>query len=425
MNPIASISGDRTARDRSVLLRSRAVRRGTFTLLALVFLAVTLLFRHQQSDEGSYLRFAGHLAGLHGDGRSLDLWFGPGLPLVLAPFAYFHIGLEAMRVLFGPVVLFLAVLLFYELLKLRVQPTAAFAGAVGLGLYFPFYILLPSLHSEILSVLLMVSFMYSFTRFSDARGPTHLFLASASLGYLALTRPVFGWVLAICLIISVAWWQLKRRDHLKRISIVYALALALCLPWLAYTYSVTHKPFYWASSGGLSLYWMAAPYPGHLGDWHSTGTALTDTRYAADRPEFLKIRGLTTIQMDQALRRDAIRLIRKHPHAYMRHVADNVARLWLNMPFSFTSQKLTSVFYIAPNMLLLFAFSASVCVLWLRRRRLPAEVEPFFVLLLFGVAIQSLLSAYPRMLAPLVPLLIWTVTFTVDRYVKLTPGPDS
>ncbi len=47
------------------------------------------------------------------------------------------------------------------------------------------------------------------------------------------------------------------------------MALIWCVPYLLMTYSLTGKPFYWGSSGGLSLYWMSTPYDTEMGDWFS------------------------------------------------------------------------------------------------------------------------------------------------------------
>ena len=62
---------------------------------------------------------------------------------------------------------------------------------------------------------------------------------------------------------------------MRTIALVYALALVWCLPYLAHTYSLTGRWFYWGSSGGMSLYWMSTPYrDGQTYDLHAiTGTA--------------------------------------------------------------------------------------------------------------------------------------------------------
>src|SRR5207248_7142578 len=70
-------------------------------------------------DEAGYLHLAQNLVHGHyltgrnneitGGPQYPNLWFGPGLPLVLAPFVALHIPVSLIRLL-GPVFLFLAVL---------------------------------------------------------------------------------------------------------------------------------------------------------------------------------------------------------------------------------------------------------------------------------------------------------------------------
>ena len=378
-----------------------------------------LVDRNQQSDEGSYVQFAQNLAdGYYTDKSSPDLWFGPGLPLLLTPLALMNAPLEAMRLL-GPLLLLLAVILFYEVLRLHVSAAIALVGATALGLYVPFYPLLPSLHSEIPAVLLVVLFMSAVSRDLSEKRARHLLLGGAALGFLGLTRVVFGWIILVGLVVWLAVWLVRRNEPSLRLAVVHALAIALCAPWLAYTYSISHKVFYWGSSGGQSLYWMASPYPGQLGDWHAESEVFTKPGLAANRPDFEKLRGLDQLESDDELRRAAIRLIRTHPGRYARHLAENLSRIWFNTPYSFTPQKLDTLFYIIPNALLLAGLLACTPVVWLRRRSLPLEVGPFLVLLLLGVGVQILLAAFGRMLSPLVPLIIWLVVIVVGSQVRL------
>jgi 4-amino-4-deoxy-L-arabinose transferase-like glycosyltransferase len=387
-----------------------------------LFLTIMLADRHQQSDEGSYVEFAQNLAhGYYTPRSAPDLWFGPGLPLLLAPFALVHAPLEAMRLL-GPLLLFLTLILFYELLRLYVAPGVALAGAAALGLYFPFYLLLPSLHSEILALFLVVLFMFALTRDLRERRARYLLLGGAALAFLALSRIVFGWIVLAGLAVWLGVWLVRRDARSRRLAVVHALAIVLCTPWLAYTYSISHNVFYWGSSGGQSLYWMATPYPGQLGDWRSGSEVVTRPGLTPNRAEFAKLRGLNQIESDDVLRHDAIHLIKNHPTAYARHLAENLSRIWFNTPYSFTPQKLSTLFYILPNALLLAGLLGVAPLLWLRRRNLPSEVGAFLVLLVLGVGVQTLLAAYGRMLAPLVPIILWLVVFVLARHVRLAPS---
>ena len=390
------------------------------------YLLITAFGPRPSSDEGSYLVVAEQL--VHGSSAGgvsvvsqaavaldarIDIWFGPGLPLLIAPLVAFGAPVELLR-LVAPLLLFGAVVLFWMVLRITVPGRVALAGALALGLYLPFLPLLPTLHSEIPAVLWVVGFTAGFTHYVRRGEKRWLALAAGSLAALALTRVVFGWVLALFLVVVLIVLVFHRAPHVKQAALVSAIGLLLTVPWLVYTYSLSGRPFYWGSAGGESLYWMASPYPGEYGDWHPSHDAREDPRLAAHRPFFRSLRGLDEVEFDKRVTSKAVDLILHHPSAYARHVVANVSRLWFSTPFSHTEQKLSTMFYALPNSFLLagLVFSAAVLA---RVRRLPPETFVFASLLIIGVGFQSLLSAYTRMLAPLLPLMVWFIAQAVAR----------
>ena len=224
-----------------------------------------------------------------------------------------------------------------------------------------------------------------------------------------MTRVVFGWVLVAVIALALAIVLVRKSPQCRRLALVSMLGLALASPWLLYTYDVTGKVFYWSTSGGLSLYWMASPYPGDLGDWHASRDVMTDEGLAPHRPFVQRLRRLEDdVERDEALRSEAIDLMREHPQAYLRNLAANVSRLWFSTPFSRTPQKLSTTFYIVPNALLLAGLAAAVFIaaLFGSRRRAAGS---FAVFLVAGVGVQALLASYARMLTPLVPVMLWFI----------------
>ena len=230
--------------------------------LLCVYVLATFFFPRRPSDERNYVELAhnlldGHYAGLgwrpatpygtSADPANPDLWFGPGLPSALAPLVAVDLPIEALR-LTGAIFLFGAVLVFHELLRLRVGEGTALVGAYALGLYFPFYVLLPTIHSEPLTILLIVSMLYLLSRYLAGSGLAYGIAAAAAAASVAMTRVAYGWVLTGMLVAFGLWWLVSRRRDVLRVLGVYALALALCLPWLAFTYSVTERLFVWGNS---------------------------------------------------------------------------------------------------------------------------------------------------------------------------------
>jgi hypothetical protein len=198
---------------------------------------------------------------------------------------------------------------------------------------------------------------------------------------------------------------------MRRAAAVHALALVLCVPWLAHTYAVSHHVFYWSSSGGLSLYWMASPYPGEAGDWHGPREVFLRRALAPNRPDFLRLRGLDQVQRDDALRHRAVALIKAHPRTYVKNLVNNTSRMWFNLPYSFKAETANALFYIVPNAFLLTAVVFAAVVLARFRRRVPPPVWVAAALVVFGIAFQTPLSAFPRMLVPLVPAMLLVVAW--------------
>jgi Dolichyl-phosphate-mannose-protein mannosyltransferase len=400
-------------------------------LLAMPFVA-GLLGAEGRGDESGYLRLADNL--LHGRylvGRAdqiaagfhyPNLWFGPGLPVVLAPFVALDVPLEVTRLL-GPLFVFLAAFLLYRLLRLRVSSRAALAGGLALGLYVPVYTVLQHLHSETLALLLIVAMMYGTTRYLEGGRPAHLLVAGLSLGWLALTRVAFGWVVIALLLVALVWWALQRSAAARRFAAVCAVALAVTVPWLAYTYSVTGKPLYWGASGGLSLYWASSPYEGELGDWHQAREVFSDQRLARHRPLFTSLIGRPLADQDEALRRAGLDNIRTHPGKYAENVAANVSRMWFGFPYSFRAEGLKALVFVLPNAFMLAALVGSLALLmWRRAPSLPTEAIPFVAFAVAAFSLHAVLSAYPRMLFPVIPVVIWLVTVVVSRSLRLVPA---
>jgi 4-amino-4-deoxy-L-arabinose transferase-like glycosyltransferase len=319
-------------------------------------------------------------------------------------------------------VLFAAVLLMYVLACERWAARVGLVAAYALGLYVPFLGLLSNLHSEVLAVLFVVVGMLGLARFLERGGLVWLVVGGAGLAGLALTRVAYGWVLTVVLALLVGWWLVRRSRSSGRAAAVLALALALCLPWLAYTYSKTDRLFVWGNSGSLSLYWMTSPHEGDLGDWHQAHLVFTDPDLRPHREFFESLRGLDLAEQNAEIEREALGNIADHPDAYAENVVANVSRMFFNSPYSRTRQQTNDVFYALPNAILLGAAVLCAFVLVPRRRLLPAETGVFVLFASTGFALHALVSAYPRMLAPIVPLLVWLTVLAVVEAGLLRPS---
>ncbi len=398
-------------------------------LLAL-YLAAWAFFPDRPDDEASYVALAERLVDgwyVTGDDDALldarpdspDLWFGPGLPGILAPFALVDAPVWAMR-LTGPLLLFGGVLMFYALASATWGSRVGLLSAYALGLYLPFLGLVSNLHSEVLAVFLVCAAMLGLARYVRAGGFRWLALASGALAGLSLTRVAYGWVLTLVLVLFVLAWLVRRRRADGRVAAVLGIALILCLPWLAYTYAKTDRPLVWGNSGSLSLYWMASPYEGDHGDWHQAHLVFTDSALQPHRAFFASLRGRSLAEQNTEIEREALRNIADHPEAYIGNVLANVSRMLVNAPYSRVGWQTNDLFYAVPNLLLLAAAVVAGVVLVRRRRTLPPETAPFAVLAAVPFGLHALVASYPRMLAPIVPLVVWLVTLAFVESGVLT-----
>lgn len=369
------------------------------------------------TDESTYVALARNLThGFYARTRTLNpsayLWHGPGLPGFLAPLVALHVPLGLMRILAGPVLLFAAFVVFERLARLHVSERTALLATYSLALYLPFFTVIGDIYVEPLATLCFTLAVFFLVRGGGRRD--HLW-AGAALAALALSRLEYGYVLVAALVLSVAWLVAARGSSAaRRSTLAAAVALLLCTPWLAYTYSLTSKLFYWGNSSGLSLYWMSAP--GNLGDWHSGTEVFTVPQLAAARPLFTELGRLKPVDQDERLQRVAWRNMRNDPRHYLANIGNNVGRLLFNTPYSFTKtgspfsfarEKNGAVVYAVPNALLLCLLAISLAVAVRMRRRVGAEAVVIAVFVALGFVVHVPLAAYARFVIPLVPAAAW------------------
>ena len=130
----------------------------------------------------------------------------------------------------------------------------------------------------------------------------------------------------------------------------------------------------------------------------------------------------TLAEQNAKIEREALRTIADHPLAVPENVVANVSRMLFNSPYSRTLQQTNDVFYAIPNAILLGAAVFCALVLLPRRRTLPPETGVFVVLAATAFGLHALVSAYPRMLAPIVPLLVWLTVLSLVESGLLRRG---
>jgi len=393
-----------------------------FLPLLLGYLAIVLIFAKVQPvyDELRYLMFADNLIhGYYSPRPNINLWNGPGYPLVLTPFVLFQIPLIYAKLL-NAFFLFGFVLFFYQTLRLYLAERPSFCFAYLIGLYPPLWGLVPALYTESFILLLIGGFIFFYCKGYRRSGKYAVFLSGFFLAYLALTKVFFGFVLMIGLGISLALWFWKRTNPWKKTAVVYSVAFFLCLPYLTYTYLLTGRILYWSNSGGLSLYCMSTPFAGESGDWFDDKKFGNNPLLAKNHQDFFtQISKLPAVDKDEALKKKAIQNIIEHPSKFALNWLANVGRLLFNYPYSYTTQKLSTYAFMLPNMFLIVFFALLVYPAIKAYRTIPYELFSLlgFVLIAFGGS--SLLSAYSRQFLPLTPIVCLWIFFIWSKIVRI------
>jgi hypothetical protein len=361
-------------------------------------------------DESPFLTYAHNLLhGLYATPGSTDatqfLWHGPGLPALLAPLVALGAPLAVLR-LTGPLLLFVAILLFHRLLRMSLPPRWALAGAWALGLYAPFGEVVGPLHKEPLALVLLIAALLGVAGYLRDGRRGQLALAGLGLAALAMTRLEYGWVVIGLLAAAGVWLALTRAVVARRAFAICALALAGCVPWLAYTHALTGRVLYWGNAGGLSLYWMA-PHPRQLGSWHAVHTVFRDPTLTGYRPFFAHLRTLAPLPRDLVLQHAALGDIAAHPAAYVLNLGANAGRMLFAAPFSIELAPRLVGSYALFTLLLLGALGWAFVRAWSHRMQLPRATRPFAAFALAGFVVHLAPSAEPRLVMPLVPIVLW------------------
>ncbi|MDP9400402.1 MAG: hypothetical protein M3P39_05555 [Actinomycetota bacterium] len=336
------------------------------------------------------------------------LWHGPGLAALLAPLVALDLPLPAIRFV-EPVLLTAALLLFHRLLRVRLAPRPSLAWTYALGLYVPFLSVVPQVHKEPLSILLVVAGMLALTRALDGGRWAWAAAAGLALAGLTMVRLEYGWVAIALLLAAVAHVAVRRGESARRLVAIAAVAVVACLPWLAFTLEQTGKPLYWGTSSGLSLFWMSPTVPGETGQWHEPAEVRGDPALAALHPLFARLERLDPVSSDRVLREQALANIRARPLAYARNLVANVGRMLVSAPMRPSLGPLSIATYGAFNLGLIAGVGWAGRVLWRRRRLLPPEAAPIALFAAVAILVHLPPAASPRMFLPIVPALVWLI----------------
>ena len=350
-------------------------------------------------------------------------WNGPGYPLFLVPFVLLRAPNVLLR-LANAVLMLLGSLYLIRSLRYFVEEKWAYVAVYCMGLYPALLKYLPRILTEPFCIFLACGLVFHLIHMnrSPDRRRLHLVIAGVYFGFLALAKVLFGYVIGAAILFYLVVSLISRKRWAVRALLVAAIALAVCVPYLHRTYSLTGRVFYWAQSGGLSLYWMASPMEEEYGDW-LTGTKSWLGGYwrAEKHQEFLESLGsLSPVERDQVLRKEAVRNMLDHPGKFAKNWVANVARLFLHYPFSYKQHTMEDLRTVLSGSVLLVLCGFCIIPTVANWRAIPAGIQQAVIIGLFYVGGNSLLSAYDRMLLPVFPVMAVWLTYILAHTVR--PG---
>jgi hypothetical protein len=392
-------------------------------------------------DEWRYVYYAKNLLhGFYSPRDRIFLWNGPGYPILLVPFALFD-WIDGAR--FANAVWHAGAMVYaWLILQPRLRPQWALGATAALALYIPMDEHLPMLYTEVLCFFLVAAWTYH--SLHAEKSWLHVALAAGAFAWLCLTKVIFAYVLlAFSGIALVAWFRTRAvrwKAHLQQA----VLALALCMPYLVYTYDLTGKVFYWSSAGASSFYWLSSPYDGEWGDWYHQGWVEQNpvlrahhkeifdrTTGLLDHPDLSQqeqMFNLSTPESAAIFAERARQNVREHPLKFAKNWAANVVRTFLDVPVSVRGTPFWNPYSVSH--LLLLAWTAFVADRTRRTKAAwPREWTPIAMFAGLGLAALSLSSSMGRFLIPLVPIWwlgsCWVFALANESQSQLGQGAPS
>ncbi len=402
-------------------------------LLYYIYFIVINKWATLYGDEVRYTDFAWRL--LHGyyspPAPFINLWNGPGYPIIIALFM--ALKQHALYItLANAFFMYLDVVFLYQSIKLLSNRKMALIFTVPLAIYPNALTMLPILYTEAFTGFLVSALVYTLVLYHVKRSNKFLILSGLLLGYLALTKVIFGYVLVLSLVTCVAllFYKRNRKLHIASVKMLL-IAFAVTMPYLIYTYHMTGKIFYWGNSGGMSLYWMSTPNDNEYGDWKLpdlTNNQYPDNIKSPEGAAFLKKNHLKEIsailkhndvEQDELFKQAAIKNIEAHPLKFASNYYNNCSRMLFNFPYSYSYQDAAIVGNIVRGSLLLWLSIFCLAITCINWRAVVYPVK--FILLITSIylLLSGALSAYPRQLDVVMPVLLFWAAVTVFKLKKI------
>jgi len=396
--------------------------KSTLKFLPLLLLYILYVFINSQEglfgDEIRYVASAENLLqGFYTNQENPNLINGPGFPLYLAAFLGLNLPLLVPK-LFSAFLYFLGVIFLYRALLFYIPKRGATFFAYILGLYWPILLGLKWNNTEPLAIFLLCGFIFFITKVQkiEKKKTINMLLAGLMVGYLALTRDIFSYVILVALMLSLTYFLIFKDRSGLRWAQAMGFGFLLVIPYLAYTYSMTGRHLYFSSNGGEQLYWMSSTLDHEFGSFISIDSIYYEsktTQVHSSHVQFIdSIYNLPYVERNDALIERSMENIGQNPLGYAKNIIGNILRLISDGPNSFERQVWSTYKYLLTHILLLVPFLLSLIPAWLHRKTIPPEVLFLTLFILIYLGGSVLVAANTRYFALAIPfILLWLAFF--------------
>ncbi len=410
-----------------------------FLPLLLFYIILVLAFSNAEftGDESRHMVYANNLThGYFADENNPDLRNGPGYPLVIAPFLTINAGLLVLKLL-NALFVFIGVIYFKKTIAFFAKEKYAIVLAYLIGMYPPLLRYMPLIYSEPLTFMIICALLFHLFKLYESKkiDQKQIVITSLYLALLVLVKIIFLHVIAVSLLLlgGLFLWNRKRQN--MKIAFVLIGGFLLIVPYLIYTYSVTDKLFYLGTGGGEILYHRATPFENEWGNWFSMDDAINggnsdykpnnvyrnlNTLSKNHREVYLEFEHLTYMERDSAFKSIAIENMKTHPDAYIKNTVANIGRLLFHYPFSYREQNLNAYGYMIPNMFIIVVWLLSLYPAFLRRKKLPFELNAMIIFTLIYACGIVVADGRGRNFIIMAPSLVLFSAYIYTNILKIT-----
>lgn len=410
-----------------------------FLPFLLCYIIIILLFHTHElkfhGDQSRYLQFAHNiLNGYYSPAYpNIDLTNGPGYPLILAPFLLVGASITVL-ILMNGFFYYLSIVYLYKSLTEFASFKVSLLLSLFWGLYYNAYQELVQLMTEVFTCFLLTLIIYALIKVfkHPERRLIYIIFSGILIGYLALTKIIFGYVLICLLLGSLIIWGIGRSSNLKKIVLILATGFLFTTPYLLYTYHLTGKVLFWGTPGNDSLYWMSTPFENEYGNWYGEFDIQDSQKQINNFPGYLDSLKLhhqkdyeqifsykDIIKREEIYKKIAINNIKANPLKYLENCFSNIGRLLFSFPYSYSIESNKTLLRLPLNgclvLLSLFCLIPTFCN-W-KTIFFPIKFFMFFIALYLGASI--LVSTQIRMFTIVVPILIFWIGFILQKSVKI------